>query len=220
MECQLNREKLAYEEAGARRSIGENAIFVAMMIVRALDNQLEISTPAKVNFFLELCSRRADGFHDVENVMASVSVYDHMRFAPRSDSQFRLTIDLPNPGNVPAETDTIPTNQGNLVHKSLGLVRTIAREELGPEACSSGIDVHLLKNIPSAAGLGGASSNAAATLIAANRLWGLNWPVAKLSEIASRLGSDIPFFLTGGTGLCRGREKSCRRSRSRLDFRS
>ena len=61
------------------------------------------------------------------------------------------------------------------------------------------------KNIPSAAGLGGGSSNAAAALIAGNALWGLNWPLARLSEIAGELGSDIPFFLTGGTAVCTGR---------------
>jgi len=175
------------------------------MIIRALDNQLEIATPAKVNFFLELCSKRTDGFHEVENVMASVSLYDQMRFAPRLDSKIFLTIATSSPGKMPSETDTIPTDQNNLVHKTLELVRTIAREECGVESCSVGIDVRLLKNIPSAAGLGGASSNAAATLVAANRMWGLDWPLSKLQNIASRLGSDIPFFLTGGTAICRGR---------------
>ncbi len=175
------------------------------MIIRACDEKLEIATPAKVNFFLELCSRRPDGFHDVENVMASVSIYDQMRFAPRSDSQINLTISMPGVGNTPRETDIIPTNQDNLVHKSIALLRTTARASLGADVCATGIDIHLSKHIPSAAGLGGASSNAAAALIAANRIWGLNWTLSQLSSIAAKLGSDIPFFLTGGTAVCRGR---------------
>jgi 4-diphosphocytidyl-2-C-methyl-D-erythritol kinase len=137
--------------------------------------------------------------------MASVSIYDHLRFAPRADSRICLTVDLPQRGSLPSETDAIPTNQSNLVQRSLELVRTLAQDELGSDSCSTGIDVHLRKNIPSAAGLGGASSDAAATLIAANRIWGLRWPLTKLAGIAAQLGSDIPFFLTGGTALCRGR---------------
>jgi 4-diphosphocytidyl-2-C-methyl-D-erythritol kinase len=183
----------------------ENAIFVAAMIIRACDEKLEIATPAKVNFFLELCSRRPDGFHEVENVMATVSIYDQIRFVPRSDSQINLTINTTGVGNGPRETDVIPTNQDNLINQSISLLRTTAQETLGPEFCSKGMDIHLSKNIPSAAGLGGASSNAAATLIAANRIWGLNWTLSQLSSIAAKLGSDIPFFLTGGTAICRGR---------------
>jgi 4-diphosphocytidyl-2-C-methyl-D-erythritol kinase len=183
----------------------ENAIFVAAMIIRARDKQLEIATPAKVNFFLELCSRRTDGFHEVENVMTSVSLFDHMRFVPRRDSQINLTLCKTRTGNAPVETDFIPTNQDNLIFKALQEIRTAAQNEIGTDSCATGMDIHLAKNIPSAAGLGGASSNAAATLIAANRVWELDWPLSRLSEIAAKLGSDVPFFLTGGTAICRGR---------------
>lgn len=190
---------------GDCQSIDENAIFVAVMKIRVLDNQLEIATPAKVNLFLELIARREDGFHEVENVMASVSLYDQLRFATRSDERIQLTLSTPSPGELPAETDAIPTDQSNLIHKSFQLVRSVARAELGPEACRAGIDIQLLKRIPSAAGLGGASSNSAAAIVAANHIWKLGWSKSRLERIAARLGSDIPFFLTGGTAICRGR---------------
>lgn len=186
----------------------KNAIFVAIMRIRALDNRLEIATPAKVNLFLEVCSRQPNGFHELDNVMASVSVFDLLCFSKRTDSKSTLTIDKPSPGNVPAESDLIPTDQTNLILRAINRVREVALEESDESQCSgrlTGLSVHLLKNIPSAAGLGGASSNAAAALIAANRMWNLKWSREKLSQIASELGSDIPFFLTGGTAVCRGR---------------
>jgi len=169
------------------------------------ENQLEIATPAKVNLFLELLERRNDGFHEIETVMSSVALYDHLRFSPRSDSQIELSISYSSPGNQPRELDDIPTDGSNLVCKSLELVRSIASQDGQGENCSRGISVHLQKNIPSAAGLGGASSNSAAALVAANRIWSLNWSTERLSDIAAQLGSDIAFFLTGGMAICRGR---------------
>ena len=173
------------------------------IIVR--DNQLEIATPAKVNLFLELLGRRDDGFHELETVMSSVALYDHLRFSPRSDSKIELSIDYGSQGNQPRELDEIPTDSSNLICKSLELVRSVASQKGQGENCSRGINVDLQKNIPSAAGLGGASSNSAAALVAANRIWNLNWDTQQLADIAGQLGSDIAFFLTGGTAICRGR---------------
>ena len=175
------------------------------MIIQALDNKLEIASPAKINLFLELKGRREDGFHEIETVMSSISIYDRLRFSLRTDDSIRLTLSHGSVGNLPSESDSIPTDGRNLVCRSLELMRTVARNELGSNSCTTGIDVHLKKYIPSAAGLGGASGNSAAAIIAANRMWKLNWPIEKLCDIASRLGSDIPFFLFGGTAVCRGR---------------
>ena len=175
------------------------------MIIRVLDNQLEIAAPAKVNLFLELLGRRPDGFHDIETVISSVSIFDRLTFSPREDSDIELSVSYNQGGRVPDETDEIPTDQRNLIQQSLQLVRSVAQQEMDQSRCAIGIDVHLEKTIPSAAGLGGASSNAAASLIAANRIWNLHWPTSRLCEIGSQLGSDIPFFLFGGTAICRGR---------------
>ncbi len=169
------------------------------------DNQIEITAPAKINLFLELTAKRTDGFHEIETVMSSVSVFDRLRFTTRRDTDSRLAISFCQPGSLPLETDPIPTDERNLIQKTIQLVRSTAQAELGSTVCTHGFDIELQKRIPSAAGLGGASSNAAAALVAANRLWRLNWPLKRLSQVAAQLGSDIPFFLLGGTAICTGR---------------
>ena len=173
------------------------------LVVR--ENLLEIASPAKVNLFLELLGSRDDGFHEIETVMSSVALCDRLRFSPRSDSEIRLSIDYGSQGNLPREQDQIPSDSQNLICRTLELVRSIAQGLGQAEHCTQGTNIYLQKNIPSAAGLGGASSNAAATLVAANRIWNLNWSKQRLSEVAAQLGSDIAFFLTGGTAVCRGR---------------
>lgn len=175
------------------------------MNLRCFQRRLEIASPAKVNWFLELPAKRDDGFHEIETVMSTVSLYDFIRFRLSTDSQFRLTVDKNSAGDLPTESDVIPTDSSNLIARACELVRMTAQGTSDEDKCQSGFDITLKKNIPSAAGLGGASSNAAAALIAVNRLWNLKWPVSKLANLAAQLGSDIPFFLTGGTAVCRGR---------------
>lgn len=176
-----------------------------MMKITPGDNQLEIAAPAKVNLFLELLGRRDDGFHELETVMSSVALYDHLRFSLRDDSDIKLSISYPKSPFWLREQDDIPTDKRNLICKSIELVRNVAAEAGESETCQRGMNIHLMKNIPSAAGLGGASSNSAAALLAANLIWGLNWSKQKLETIAGRLGSDIGFFLSCGTAICRGR---------------
>ena len=191
------------------------------MIIQRLNNRIEIATPAKINLFLELLGRRDDGFHEIETVMSAVSIFDRLSFTTRTDSDIRLSINYSTRGQLPAETDLIPADDRNLIVKAIKLVRQTALTENAltenaltenalpdsdqHEACSVGMDVVLSKNIPSAAGLGGASSDAAAALVAANEMWNLNWSKQKLEQLAAQLGSDIPFFITGGTAICRGR---------------
>ena len=169
------------------------------------ENLLEIATPAKVNLFLELHGRRDDGFHEIETVMSSVALWDHLRFLPRSEPEIRLSIGYGSQGNLPKEQDQIPTDDRNLICRTLELVREIAQGLGQAKNCDKGMDIYLQKNIPSAAGLGGASSDSAAALVAANRIWKLNWNKQQLVDVAARLGSDIAFFLTSGTAICRGR---------------
>ncbi|MGY8767868.1 MAG: 4-(cytidine 5'-diphospho)-2-C-methyl-D-erythritol kinase [Pirellulales bacterium] len=172
---------------------------------------LQVRTPAKINLHLELLARRADGFHELETVMAAVDLFDTLNFEPREDSHISVECRW-CPGllqQTPASLDSsdvlgdLPPSSQNLVTKALVLLQ----ETTG---CKQGARVDLVKRIPSAAGLGGASSNAAAVLLAANQSWKLGLTLDELSAIAAQLGSDIPFFLrTGSLGsglaLCRGR---------------
>lgn len=195
----------ACQTTGKCQLIDGNAIQVAMMIVRHDHNQTEVASPAKVNLFLELLGKRPDGFHEIETVMSSVSIYDRLRFTRRQDSQLRIELHAADRGSLPVEDDDIPTDKNNLIHQALALIRATAEADGDESSCKSGIDVEVEKTIPSAAGLGGASSNAAAALIAGNHVWGLKWSKPKLVGLAAQLGSDVPFFLTGGTAICRGR---------------
>lgn len=188
---------------------------IPVMLVRNLSfNELRISAPAKVNLYLELLGKRSDGFHELETIMTTVSLLDELSFTANQSGQLRLTVqvvdDKPSSGRLPGGSQRIPTDERNLVIRALLLLRKIqksngvrANDEAG--APELGMDVHLLKRIPSSAGLGGASSNAAAALIAGNRLWNLQLSRQQLAEVAAEIGSDVPFFLEGGTAMCRGR---------------
>src|SRR5207244_5331408 len=107
---------------------------------------------------------------------------------------------LADADSLELETDIegVPTRADNLVLRAATLLRNAAGVDRGAR-------MRLRKRIPVAAGLGGGSSDAAATLWGLNRLWGLRWPRARLSELAGRLGMDVPFFLTGGPALATGR---------------
>jgi len=149
--------------------------------------KLIVKAPAKLNLFLEVLGRRADGYHEIETVMQTVSLYDVLTLE-RSEGDVRLLTESPD----------IPHDRENLVVKAAELLREHAGEPLGAV-------IHLEKHIPVGAGLGGGSSDAVAALVGLNRLWELALPREVLHDLAARLGSDTPFFLTGGTALCRGR---------------
>lgn len=183
------------------------------MYVHRRRTRIEIWTPAKLNLYLEVLERRADGYHDIETLMVPVSLYDTLRLTPREDDQLHLAArwDLgcyhasgENP-NINTWGD-LPTGDDNLVLRALVLLRRRA-EEAGERSVSDrwGADVELVKRIPSAAGLGGGSSDAAAALRAACELWQLNWSEQQLAEVAAELGSDIPFFLQRDAAFCTGR---------------
>ena len=186
------------------------------MLVRNLSlNQLRISAPAKINLYLELLGKRSDGFHELETIMTTVSLFDQLSFTANQTGQLRLTLKMaardryPDPLDKERELELIPTDQRNLVIKALLLLQEIRIESIDKatdrEVTVPGMEVHLLKRIPSSAGLGGASTNAAAALIAGNILWNMRLTRQQLSDAAAELGSDVPFFLNGGTAMCRGR---------------
>ena len=140
---------------------------------------------AKINLTLEVLGRRDDGYHDVASILQTVSLHDTMTF----EEAGAVTLDCDRP-----ELAT----PGNLVLKAAHLLRDFA-------GVSSGAAIGLRKKIPVAAGLGGGSSDAAATLLALNRLWGLELARDDLLPLAASIGSDVPFFLYGGTGRVFGR---------------
>ncbi|MEL7495968.1 MAG: 4-(cytidine 5'-diphospho)-2-C-methyl-D-erythritol kinase [Planctomycetota bacterium] len=174
------------------------------MRLRRHSNQLYVATPAKLNLFLELLGKRDDGYHQIETVMTTVSLFDELRFTPTDDGQISMSVRLVGVGVDRREQDVIPNNQRNLVVQALTLLLNDAAER-GVEVDRPGMQVELNKRIPSAAGLGGASSNAAGALIAGNLLWSLGLRREQLAELAAQLGSDIPFFIYGGMAVCEGR---------------
>ncbi len=142
---------------------------------------------AKINLTLDVLGRRADGYHELATVMQTVDLSDTLCLAESADPQVDLYCDR-------AEL----SNAQNLVVRAAQLVR----QRLGIER---GIVLELRKCIPLAAGLGGGSSDAAAVLLALQKWWQLPLTAGELLEMAAALGSDVPFFLTGGLALCEGR---------------
>ncbi len=152
-----------------------------------------VKAPAKINWTLRVRGRREDGFHEIESLVSAVTLHDELTFTSRDDSRFVLTCDDPS----------VPTDANNLVCRAAAL--------LSPEAADPvGLDCRLAKRIPIGGGLGGGSSDAAATLLALNRLWSLNWSVDRLTAAAARIGSDVPFFVRGGTAVISGRGEHVR----------
>jgi len=158
------------------------------MIVRSIAGGVEALAPAKLNLYLEVLGRRPDGFHEIESLMATVDLFDELSFREHEDGAIALECDDPS----------LPVDGRNLVVRAAELLKT-------ESGCRSGARITLKKAIPAQAGLAGGSSDAAATLAALDRLWGLNSPPGRLAELAGRIGSDVAFFLYGPSAVCRGR---------------
>jgi 4-diphosphocytidyl-2-C-methyl-D-erythritol kinase len=143
--------------------------------------------PAKLNLFLHVTGRRADGYHELETVFQLIDLADELRIAVRRDGVITRT---GGPAGVPAEQD--------LVVRAARLLRARAADpDLGAE-----IDV--LKRIPVGGGLGGGSSDAATVLVALNDLWGLHWGRERLAALGLELGADVPVFVHGENAVARG----------------
>jgi 4-diphosphocytidyl-2-C-methyl-D-erythritol kinase len=159
---------------------------------------LEIKAPAKINLTLEVLGKREDGFHDIASVMQTIDLCDSLSISESPE----ITLDI-DTGSLP-EWDGIRNPgvsydmENNLVFRAAELLR----QKTGYR---DGAKIELTKNIPSAVGLGGGSSDAAATLKGLNSLWSLRLKAGELSAIGAELGSDIPFFIYGGTGRVEGR---------------
>ena len=182
-------------------------MLVRQPISNAISGSVQISAPAKVNLFLELLGKRDDGYHELETVMTTVSLADTIYFEPNLSGEIKLKIKRPaatTSGGSERSTDdvaidNIPTDHRNLIVASLNLLKQqVSKSDLG-------MNVVLEKRIPSAAGLGGASSDAAAAIRAGNEAWNLALTAEQLHQAAEAIGSDVPFFLYGGTAICTGR---------------
>jgi len=151
-----------------------------------ISTPLRIRSFAKINLALSVLGRRKDQYHDIQTIFQSIDIFDEIEFRPARQLEF----DSKSLPGVPRED--------NLVWKAAKLLSS----RLGVR---SGASIALFKNIPIGAGLGGGSSNAAATLLGLCRFWGVKASDGDLLAIASDLGSDVPFFLHGGTALGTGR---------------
>ncbi|WP_028543454.1 4-(cytidine 5'-diphospho)-2-C-methyl-D-erythritol kinase [Paenibacillus taiwanensis] len=144
--------------------------------------------PAKINLMLDVLRKREDGFHEVEMVMTMVDLADRLEM----EELPRDTI------IISSQAGYIPLDEKNLAFQAAKLIKE--RYEV-----RQGVYIHLDKKIPVAAGLAGGSSDAAAALRGLNRLWRLNISEQELQVLGSELGSDVPFCVTGGTAIARGR---------------
>lgn len=142
---------------------------------------------AKINWTLHILGRRADGYHELCTVFQTVALHDNLTFEPRAGERFELTCNAPD----------VPSDESNLVYRAA----VALREYYG---IKRGASIHLEKSIPSAAGLGGGSSDAAVALLGLAHLWQIETNTEELTGIAARLGADVPFFFTGGTALGTG----------------
>lgn len=142
--------------------------------------------PAKLNLLLRVTGRRPDGYHLLQTVFRLIDFGDTLRFAVREDGRVTRSNDVPG---VPDSAD--------LTLRAACLLQTAAATRLG-------VDIALEKRLPVGGGLGGGSSDAATTLIVLNRLWGLNWPRARLQALALELGADVPVFVFGESALGQG----------------
>lgn len=144
---------------------------------------LTLFSPAKINLFLRIISKRPDGFHNLSSLFQTISLGD------------TLTFELDNQDKLTCSTSEIPSDHSNLILKATHLFR-----------CKSGFDCHfkvnLIKRIPSQAGLGGGSSNAATTLWACNQLTDAQFSISTLAQWGAEIGSDVPFFFSQGTAYC------------------
>lgn len=151
---------------------------------------LVLRPPAKINLTLRVGPRRPDGFHDIRSLMQSIALSDTLALTARAGP---LALQVRGHG-VPADRENLVWRAAELLWRALG--RTGDPRDA---------HIHLDKSIPAAAGLGGGSADAAAALIGLNILWGARRTPSDLKTISAELGSDVPFFLQGGTALCAGR---------------
>jgi 4-diphosphocytidyl-2-C-methyl-D-erythritol kinase len=149
-------------------------------------SSLTLLSPAKLNLFLHITGRRADGYHNLQTLFQLLDYGDEMTLNTRSDGQITLTPDLPG----------VALEQ-NLIIKAV-------RKLEAYKTPTAGVDIHLLKRLPMGGGIGGGSSNAATTLVALNHLWDCGLNKKQLQAIGLQLGADVPVFINAQTAWAEG----------------
>ncbi len=147
---------------------------------------LAVAAPAKLNLFLHVTGRRADGYHTLESLFALIDLADTVELVDREDGAISRDIAVPG-----------VSERDDLTLRAAHALRDAVAE-------NRGASIRVTKRIPSGAGLGGGSSDAASVLLGLNRLWSLGLSRVTLMRIGVRLGADVPFFLGGGAALARG----------------
>jgi 4-diphosphocytidyl-2-C-methyl-D-erythritol kinase len=145
-----------------------------------------VSCPAKINLFLDVLCKRPDGYHEIETVMQAVDFYDTLAIEPAEGLELQV-----DPPVVPADDANLVIRAARLLQQHAGIRR--------------GAKMRLAKSIPVGGGLGGGSSDAAGALAGLARIWQISPDREELVALAAQLGSDVAFFLYGGTAICRGR---------------
>jgi 4-diphosphocytidyl-2-C-methyl-D-erythritol kinase len=162
-------------------------------------NTLVRRSPAKINLTLRIVGRRPDGYHDIESLVARISLYDTISVRPRDDG--RRTVECSDP--------TIPADERNLALQAASRLAEVAGRR-------EGVHIAIDKRIPAGAGLGGGSSNAATVLRLLNDLWRLGVSPVELARIGAQLGSDVPLFFHGPVCILRGRGEEIEEVAQRL----
>ena len=174
------------------------------MLVRQNLNSVTVLAPAKLNLFLKVLGKRADGFHELETLMVTIGIRDELCFS--SSISADITLNCRNAARLRPDQRGSGRNEWNLSTGPDNPVVKAARLLQAHTGTTRGANIDLLKRIPIASGLAGGSSDAAATLVGLNRLWNLNLSTAELHPLAAQLWSDVPFFLSPlPAAICRGR---------------
>ena len=146
---------------------------------------IELKSPAKINLYLKVLQKKDDGYHNIETCFQYIDLYDHMSF---ENTENGISIESNN---------AFLEGSNNTIYQSAKILADIGD-------ISSGVNIKIEKNIPIGAGLGGGSSNAASTIVALNKLWGLGLNKNKMLEIAKKIGADVPFFIYGDNAYGKG----------------
>jgi 4-diphosphocytidyl-2-C-methyl-D-erythritol kinase len=163
--------------------------FAVYPAFHAGQDSVVIAAPAKLNLFLEILRKRPDGYHDLESLMIAIDLFDTLEVSPGPAGEITLTCEPPG----------LSAGPDNLVAKAATLLRRhVGKPELGAT-------IRLTKRIPTQAGLGGGSSDAAVTLLALNKIWKLALTRDELAAMGAVIGSDVAFLLTPPAAWCTGR---------------
>jgi len=149
---------------------------------------IRVRSFAKLNLALDVLDKRPDGYHNIESVIQPISLYDDLLISHREDAEV----------TVRTNDESVPSGKGNLAHSACVMFLKAAR-------VGAGVDIEITKAIPAQAGLGGGSGNAAAALVSLNEMHGRPLGPSEMQKLCWNLGSDVPFFLAGGTAFVSGR---------------